>query len=164
MPLEIEWKFVVTRLPAIPAAGGETIDQGYFNAAQGPAVRVRLKGGKATLDVKAEVAGTRGPGGPQVCREFVYAIPREDAEQLLALAPWRIRKTRHRVAGGIELDVFEGPHAGLVIAEIEVPERGDVPAPPPGWEWTDVSSDVRYVNRMLAEHGVPAGAPRCRVG
>lgn len=164
MPVEIEWKFAVERLPGIPATGGETIDQGYFNAAHGPAVRVRLKGAKASIDVKAEVPGTRGAGGPQVCREYAYAIPPADAAELLALAPWRIRKTRHRLPGGIELDVFEGPHAGLVVAEIEVEDLGSAPAAPPGWTWRDVSSDVRYVNRMLAEHGVPADAPRCRVG
>lgn len=169
MALEIEWKFVVTRLPALPAAESETIDQGYFSGGVGvPAVRVRLKersgARKGSLDVKAEVPGSRREGAPQTCREFVYAIPAADAEELLPLAPWRIRKRRWTLPSGLELDVFEGPHAGLVVAELEVAEGTPAPPPPPGWEWRDVSADPRYVNRVLAEHGVPADAPRCRIG
>lgn len=164
MALEIEWKFVVRRIPALPGGPGSRIVQGYLSPAGGPAVRVRLRDGRGTLDVKAEVAGTRVPGSPQVCREFMYPIPADDAAELLALAPWRVEKTRWDVPGGIELDVFDGPHAGLVVAECEVPEGTPAPPPPEGWEWTDVSSDVRYANRALAELGVPPDAPRCRVG
>ena len=163
MAIEIEWKFVVTRLPSEPAGRSERIDQGYFGGG-GPAVRVRLRGARASIDVKAEVPGSRAAGSPQTCREFVYEIPRADAEELVTLAPWRIAKTRWYVAGGIELDVFEGPHAGLVLAEVEVAAGTPAPSPPHGWEWCDVSSDVRYVNRSLAEHGLPADAPRCRIG
>lgn len=174
MALEIEWKFLVTRLPAAPdRLGGRAvrIEQGYFSAAGGPAVRVRLKDGKGSLDVKAEVPGTRAAGSPQVCREYCYPIPAAEAAELLALAPWRVTKTRYVFADGIELDVFDGPHAGLVLAELEIPApcadetqatcpdgsraRPVPPAPPAGWEWRDVSSDLRYVNRALAEHGVP---------
>jgi CYTH domain-containing protein len=161
MELEVEWKFVVTRLPDPPRGPGVRIDQGYFSAAGPTAIRVRLKDGKGSVDFKVEVPGSRAPGAPQMCREFIYPIPGADAAALLALAPWRIVKTRWMVPGGIELDVFEGPHAGLVIAEAEVPEGTPAPPPPPGWEWRDVSSDLRYVNRALAEHGIPPDAPRC---
>lgn len=164
MTVEIEWKFVVLRLPAAPAGRSERIDQGYFSAGGGPAVRVRSKGARTSIDVKAEVPGTRAAGSPQTCREFSYEIPSADAAALLALAPWRIAKTRWHVAGGIELDVFEGPLAGLVVAEVEVPEGTPAPPAPKGWTWRDVSSDVRYVNRSLAEHGVPSDAPRCVIG
>jgi adenylate cyclase len=169
MPIEIEWKFVVVRMPAPaalatrPGVVTEAIDQGYFSAEGAPAVRVRTKGAKASLDVKAAVPPAPGApaGGPQVCREFQYAIPRADAEALLLLAPWRIRKTRHTLPDGLEVDVFEGPHAGLVVAEMEVAEAGAAPSPPAGWEWRDVSQDIRYVNRAMAQHGVPPDAPRC---
>lgn len=162
MALEVEWKFAVERMPPVPAGTpSERIEQGYFGGADGPAVRVRIKGAKTTLEVKAEVPGRRGPGAPQVCREFVYAIPAGDAAALLALAPWRVVKTRFALPGGIELDVFEGVHAGLVVAECEVPDGTPAPPPPPGFVWRDVSSDVRYVNRALAENGMPEGAPRC---
>ncbi|MCG3134968.1 MAG: hypothetical protein HMLKMBBP_02441 [Planctomycetes bacterium] len=163
MAIEIEWKFLVTKLPGAADdvardAGARTdvIDQGYFSVAHGPAVRVRLKGGRASLDVKAAAGSGSAAAGPQVCREFSWEIPRADAEALLALAPWRIRKTRHTFPSGIELDVFEGPHAGLVVAEFETDDAAaGPPEPPPGWEWRDVSRDLRYVNRALAEHGVP---------
>ena len=169
MPLEIEWKFVVARIPALPRGAPETTDQGYFCGGAGvPSIRVRLKGRtgamRGTLDVKAEVPGSRREGGPQVCREFAYEVPVADAEELLPLAPWRIRKRRWTLASGIELDVFDGPHAGLVVAEMEVSQGAPAPPPPPGWEWRDVSADARYVNRALAEMGVPGDAPLCRVG
>jgi CYTH domain-containing protein len=164
MALEIEWKFVVTRLPSLPPGPGVRIEQGYFTTAGPTAVRVRLKDGRGSVDFKAEVPGTRAAGAPQTCREFIYPVPAGDAAELLALAPWRISKTRWNLPGGIELDVFEGPQAGLVVAEAEVPEGTPAPPPPPGWEWRDVSSDVRYVNRALAELGVPPDAPRCRIG
>jgi adenylate cyclase len=164
MALEIEWKFVVIAMPARPAGDGVPIEQGYFSPQDGPAVRVRVKGAKSSLDVKAELPGSRGKGSPQQCREFVYPIPRKDADELLALAHWRIKKTRYRLRSGLEVDFFEGPHEGLVLAELEVEKAGPPPEAPRGWTWRDVSHDHRYVNRALAEDGVPASAPRCRFG
>ena len=127
-------------------------------------MRVRLKAGTGTIDVKAEIPGSNRPGSPQTCAEYTYVIPASDARELLPLAPWRILKRRWKLPSGIELDVFDGPHEGLVVAELEVEEGTPAPPAPAGWEWREVSSDRRYVNRALAEHGVPAGAPRCRIG
>ena len=159
MALEIEWKLFVTRLPALPQVPSRSIVQGYFDPDGRPAIRVRLKDGKATLNFKHPLENARQPGGPQQCHEFEYSIPDEDGEALLELARHRIGKRRYLLPSGIELDVFEGPHAGLIVAELEVEEAGDAPTPPQGWEWTDVSSDVRFSNRWMAENGIPDGAP-----
>jgi adenylate cyclase len=164
MALEIEWKFVVLRMPARPRGRGVTIDQGYFSVEGGPAVRVRRKGRETTLDVKAPASKGRRRGRPVASREFVYDVPAADAASLLRVAPFRIRKQRHVLASGLEVDVFEGRHRGLVLAEMEVKRAGRPPEPPEGWAWRDVSHDARYSNRAMAEHGLPRGAPRCRFG
>lgn len=157
MALEIEWKFLVTRYPGPPSAGGTSIEQGYLDADARPSVRVRLRDGNGTLNIKQTVDDAPGRG-PLVCHEYEYPIPADDARGLLALARERIAKTRYVLPSGIELDVFEGAFAGLVIAELEVPEVGAPPRPPDGWEWRDVSSDLRYTNRALAAHGLPDDA------
>jgi len=114
-----------------------------------------LKGGKATLNLKSRIEERTAEGAPQTCHEFEYEIPRGDGERLLELARCTIAKMRYVMPDGLELDVFEGRHAGLVMAEMEVAEGTPCPHPPPGWEWRDVSHDPRYSNRWMAEHGIP---------
>lgn len=162
MALEIEWKFLVTHLPALPDVPGVRIDQGYLDADAKPSVRARIKGDQGYLNLKSEVAGTREAGGPQTCHEFDYPIPLSDAEQLLELARHRVQKTRYVLPDGLELDVFHGVHEGLVLAELEVEEGDPPPDPPEGWSWRNVSADRRFSNRWLAEHGLPEGAELAR--
>jgi CYTH domain-containing protein len=155
MALEIEWRFLVTRLPRIPpAARRMRLVQGYLTRGT-PAVRVRLAGDEAWLSVKG--AALPAPGGGPVARpEFEYRVPPADAEAMLALCPARVEKTRLWLPGGIELDLFEGAHTGLVLAELEVTEAGAAPSPPEGWEWRDISGDGRYSNQGLAFEGLPS--------
>lgn len=155
MAVEIEWKLLVTRMPDLGDVPGTRIVQGYLDADARPTVRVRLKGGKATLNLKSRIEERTAEGSPQTCHEFEYEIPRGDGERLLELARCTIAKTRYVMPEGLELDVFEGRHAGLVMAEMEVAEGTPCPQPPPGWEWRDVSHDPRYSNRWMAEHGIP---------
>jgi CYTH domain-containing protein len=121
-------------------------------------------GERGFLTIKAGMPGGTGKG-PSRRMEFEYEIPARDAKALVQMSPLRVEKKRYLLDGGIELDVFEGPHEGLVIAEVEV-EDGDAPAPEPpdGWEWIDVSGDLCYSNRALAEHGTPNDAPRAAIG
>lgn len=155
-PLEIEWKFRVTHLPALPGIEPVRIRQAYFDGPPSPAIRVRLKGEAGYITIKAADLEATVEGGPLTCEEFEYAIPAHDARRLLEIAPFPIEKDRYVLPSGLELDVFHGAHAGLILAELEVSEAGEPPASPEGWAWTDVSTDPRYTNRCLAEHGVPA--------
>ena len=85
------------------------------------------------------------------------AIDAATFELLLAQAdPGRqpIRKTRH-VFGydgeRLELDVFEGPLAGLVLLEIELDDEHIVPSVPPELgPYRDVSEEAQYLNWNLA--------------
>ena len=162
MAVEIEWKFLVLRCPRPPRAGGAAIVQGYLDADARPTVRVRLttRDGvtRANLNLKHRLDPANRDGAPQTALEFEYPLPEHDARELLGIARATVSKTRHLLPGGIELDVFDGALAGLVVAEIEVERAGERPEPPAGFVWRDVSSDVRFSNRALAEHGRPAGA------
>jgi CYTH domain-containing protein len=73
----------------------------------------------------------------------------------------RIAKTRHLVPleSGVtaEVDVFEGPHAGLLTAEIEFPStEASAAFAPPEWLGLEVTGDARYANQSLALAGVPS--------
>lgn len=109
-------------------------------------MRVRLENGHiATLTVKIGRTMTRD--------EFEYAIPVADAEELIGTAIGLvIRKTRHNVPfkGFVwEVDVFEGAHEGLVIAEVEMGDESDNPELP-DWVGDEVTGQYRYSNQALA--------------
>jgi adenylate cyclase len=56
----------------------------------------------------------------------------------------------------VELDVYHGSLAGLVVAEVEFTSAGEsmrFTAPP--WFGTDVTEDEAYRNVHLALHGKP---------
>ena len=63
-----------------------------------------------------------------------------------------IIKTRYIVPQGrvsFEVDVFEGDHKGLIIAEIELPsEKTSIDLPP--WIGKEVTGDKRYYNSYLS--------------
>jgi adenylate cyclase len=125
--------------------------QGYLAREDGVSVRVRLGGATAKLTIK-------GPAG-LVRPEFEYAIPLADAEEMLAAlcAGRSLVKTRHEVPlDGLvwEVDVFEGPLAGLVIAEVELPAP-DHPVHLPAWLGREITGDPRYANAALASAAAP---------
>lgn len=147
MGVEIERKFLVASDAWRQTAdAGTAIEQGYL--ARGPQmlVRVRLAGDNGWLTLKERTAGP-------VRAEYEYPIPAEDARALLALcAPHVLRKRRHRLPAGAlcwEIDVFEPPHKGLVMAEIELadPDQGFAR---PAWLGREVTSDPAYTNAALA--------------
>jgi adenylate cyclase len=163
MPVEREWRFLVLALPSLRGRKSKRLRQGYLHAEKGLTVRVRIEDDEAKLTIKLAEANRRGPG-PQARPEFEYAIPPADARRLMRAADGVLAKRRYRF-GRIELDVFEGPLAGLVLAEVEVKGRATrAPRPPAGWTWRDVTRDSRYGNARLAREGLPKGTPRARLG
>lgn len=158
MPVETEWRFLVTRLPAVPGAPFERIEQSYFLTDPPFAGRVRLRNGHGTLTFKGMRAHS-SPGQPVTRPEYEYEIPARDAREMLDALPRRIVKRRYDLEGGMELDIFEEEFAGLVIAEFEVSAGTPPPDPPAGWAWTDISHDERYTNVALQKNGLPPGCP-----
>lgn len=157
MGIEIERKFLVTSEDWRSAiVSSNHLQQGYLSSSAKATVRIRLfDGAKAVLTLKGAPSGL-------VRAEYEYDVPVDEGRELLEMSrPHVVEKRRHRVphAGLIwEVDVFEGIHAGLVIAEVEL-ERPDQPVVLPSWVGAEVTEDDRYANASLSRSpGVPEPA------
>lgn len=147
MPQEIERKFRVRddgwRSEARDAT---TLRQGFLVTEAERTVRVRVTDTAAMLTIKGRSEGARRA-------EYEYALPREEAEEILDTLCLRplIEKTRYRVDHGgytWEVDEFFGDNAGLVVAELEVDDEQDEFARP-SWLGEEVTTDPRYYNARL---------------
>ncbi len=148
MPAEIERKFLVADDSWRDGTPGVRIAQGYLSQDPERTVRVRLAGEKAWITIKGRSQGiTRA--------EFEYAIPPEEARELLGLClPAVIDKTRHEIRHGghlWEVDVFHGENDGLIVAEVELSDENETPEMP-AWLGAEVSDETRYFNSHLARH------------
>ncbi len=148
MARETERKFLVNEFWNATSHHGERFVQGYLCADSQRTVRVRTEADRAVITIKGEtVEITRA--------EFEYAIPYDDARELLALCLHPpIEKVRYRVDVGDslwEVDVFDGSNKGLVIAEIELTSENAAFARP-SWVGDEVTGDPRYGNSRLAAH------------
>ena len=147
MALEIERKFLVDaeKLSEIHLADGEKISQGYLSTDVEKIVRVRIKKNRGFIAVKTKNIGI-------VRKEFEYEIPLADAEELLKLCGKNIlNKIRYKIEFENhlwEVDIFEGRHAGLILAEVEIKNPDEV-VKIPDWIGKEVSKDLRYYNVNL---------------
>jgi len=147
MGTEIERKFlVVGQSWRAGVRSTQTIQQGYLAVGPPTAVRVRVAGERATLNIKTSTTNI-------VRSEFEYPVPLRDAREILDRlcvgAP--IEKVRHRIPIGEhvwELDVFGAANLGLVVAEIEL-ETVDQDFERPDWLGSEVSHDPKYLNTSL---------------
>jgi adenylate cyclase len=151
--IEIERKFLVRDAGWRAGVTKATrIRQAYLRTDGDATVRVRVREGQpATLTVKSQATGLSR-------LEFEYEIPTEDADAMFALRQGAIiEKVRHLVpVDGLEweIDVFEGTHAGLVIAELELTSPTQAFALPP-WVGAEVTGDLAYYNSALARGLTP---------
>ena len=155
MATEIERKFLLASDDwRAPADDGVRMRQGYLSGPssdknQQSSVRVRIAGEQASLNIKSATLGISR-------QEYEYSIPLADANEMLdtlADGPL-IEKTRYHVQHGAhtwEIDVFAGDNQGLVVAEIELAEEGEV-FEKPTWLGEEVSADPRYYNVCLVKH------------
>lgn len=147
MGKEIERKFLLANQDWQDGSEGKSLRQGYLCLGPPVAVRVRVGGGEAVINVKkATVALTRD--------EFEYAIPLADAEEMLAglcvgSIIEKVRYKMHYKGCTWEIDVFHGANAGLLVAEVEL-ESEDQPFEKPPWLGREVSHDPRYLNTHLS--------------
>lgn len=144
--MEIERKFLLTRLPDnLPP--GAAIRQGYLAVDGTVEVRVREIGDEAVLTIKA------GHGEERV-EEEVPISPERFAALWPLTAGRRVSKTRHRLAFDphvVEVDVYDAPLAGLLVAEVEfASSQASREFAPPPWLGAEVTGDRRYANASLA--------------
>jgi CYTH domain-containing protein len=146
---EIERKFLLKRLPEkLKRSRHSLIAQGYLAAEPGGRhVRLRKKGKTASLTFKV------GRGRSREEREIKLS-----AKQFAMLWPAtvgrRLRKLRYDVPWKnllIEIDVYRGKHTGLMVAEVEFPDRATCRRfKPPSWFGREVTGEKRYSNVRLA--------------
>ncbi|HNY01008.1 MAG TPA: CYTH domain-containing protein [Bacteroidales bacterium] len=148
VPLEIERKFLVNKelWQATRRSAGELYTQAYLHREAGLTIRVRVVGTTGYLTIKGPQEGCSRP-------EFEYAVPAEDAEEIIRLFGGScIRKIRTRIPAGShtwEVDEFLEENSGLVVAEIEL-THPDEAFERPAWLGEEVTHDWRYSNSELS--------------
>ena len=146
---EIERKFLLKQLPErLKQARRCVIAQGYLAAEPGGRhVRLRKKGKTASLTFKV------GRGAHREEREIKLS-----AKQFTALWPAtvgrRLYKVRYEIPWKnslIEIDIYRRKHKGLVVAEVEFPDRTACRKfKAPAWFGREVTGNKRYSNVRLA--------------
>ena len=124
MAQEIERKFLVKDDSYRQLADSKSrIKQGYICSARGRTVRVRIRDKEGFLTIK-------GPSDESGLSRYEWErqIPLHEAEELMKLCePGLIDKTRYLVNFDnhtFEVDEFYGENDGLVVAEVELSNRG----------------------------------------
>ena len=147
MPLEIERKFLVTSDDYKLSAKIVEIRQAYLSIDANMAIRTRVEGIQASLNIKSKQS-------ERVNHEFEYVIPLDEARSLIGMSPYLvIEKTRHMVTyegKTWEVDEFHADNEGLTVAEIELDDENEVFGKPP-WLGGEVTDDYRYLNSNLAK-------------
>ncbi len=146
---EIERKYLIRELPEdLRRWQHWPIAQGYLaTESAGRQVRLRKKGKQTSLTFKV------GRGAHREERE-INLSPKQFAALWPGTAGRRLRKMRYEIPWRgllIEIDVYRGKHAGLVVAEVEFPNLAMCRKfKPPGWFGREVTGQKAYSNVRLA--------------
>ena len=145
---EIERKFLVDRDRFPGSQEKSVMKQGYLSVDPERVVRIRREDDTARLTIKGKMEGITRP-------EFEYAIPPDEADELLKLAlPTPIEKVRYMLnieGSEWEVDEFLGENLGLWVAEIELESEEQSFTKPP-WLGEEVTHDRRYYNSQLSQN------------
>ena len=146
---EIERKFLIKLLPVqILRSRHFQLAQGYLaNERGGRHVRLRKKARTASLTFKV------GRGSAREEREIRLG-PKQFAILWPATRGRRLRKTRYEIPWKnlkIEIDIYHGRNHGLMVAEVEFPNRASCRRfKPPRWFGREITGEKRYSNVRLA--------------
>jgi len=146
--MEIERKFLIHTLPEnLESYPHKEIAQGYI--CTDPVVRIRRSDDNYILTCKSK--------GLMAREEFELPLSKEAFEHLKPKTDGIfIEKTRYLIPFDnhltIELDIFHGAHAPLVLAEVEFPSIEEANAfTPPAWFGEDVTNSSKYHNSTLSQ-------------
>jgi adenylate cyclase len=154
-PVEVERKWLVDTPLDLPAHQGKHVIQGYIAVADdGTEVRLRQIGEQYFQTVKSQGGLVRG--------EIEVELSRQQFETLWpATAGRRLEKTRYQLPWGgktVEVDVYHGSLAGLVVVEVEFSSTSEsTQFVPPAWFGREVTEDNSYKNVNLVQQGAPGG-------
>lgn len=146
--MEIERKFLVKEIPVrLTDYPCLQIEQGYLNT--DPVVRIRRTNNTYTLTYKGKGLMVREEYNLPLNRT-AFCHLKEKIDGLLIqkrryLLPYQDKYT-------IELDIFDGSHAPLVLAEVEFETEEEANAfIPPEWFGEDVTFSTMYHNSVLSQ-------------
>lgn len=145
--MEIERKYLISHLPEqLEQYPHRQLEQGYLSTS--PVVRVRKDNDKYELTYKSK--------GMMVREEYNLPLTKESYEHLRTKIDGRlIIKKRYCIPYAnytIELDVFEGELAPLVLAEVEFSTEEEANSfLPPDWFSEDVTFSPLYHNSFLSQ-------------
>lgn len=153
---EIERKWLVRDLPRLEELKGDRILQGYLSiSSDGTEVRIRRKGDTYFETVKSHGGLTRDEIEVEISQcQFRTLWPATEGR--------RVEKTRYALPWNgyqLELDVYRGALADLVVVELEFTSAEESKQfSPPAWFGEDVTDDTRYKNSSLAVDGRPTSS------
>ena len=144
--MEIERKYLIRKLPEnLETYAYHDIEQAYLCTA--PVVRIRRQDDRYILTYKSS---------GMMAQEYNLPLTREAYEHLKAKADGNvITKRRYLIPLDdvltIELDLFSGTFAGMILAEVEFPtEEAANTFTPPDWFIEDVTFKKEYHNSYLS--------------
>ena len=154
--LEIERRFLVRKRPTgWKRKASSEIVQGYFPTSKRELeIRLRRKDSKHFITVK-------GGRGRRRLEEEIEISQRRFQSLWPLTREARVTKRRYQIPCGentIEVDVYKGPHRGLVTADVEFNSLHESRAfQPPKWLGREITGKEQYANRTLARRkAVPA--------
>ena len=145
--MEIERKYLIPEIPNnLHITKTRKLEQGYLCTS--PVVRIRKDNDQYELTYKSS--------GLMVRQEYNLPLTKEAYEHLRKKADGRlIVKTRYEIPLDdrykIELDIFHGDLAPLILAEVEFADEDEANQfTPPEWFGEDVTFSSRYHNSNLS--------------
>ncbi len=152
--VEIERKWLIQSPPEdLESYECLVIEQAYLSSS--PTVRVRKENDDYYLTYKSSGKGKTDT--PMSRTEYNLPLDRDSYEHLKEKKDGiLISKKRYLIPieNGlkIELDVFDAPYEGLMVAEVEFESLEDAKAyTPPDWFGKDVTEDPKYKNAVMAK-------------
>lgn len=146
--MEIERKYLIDTLPfSLADYKSNKIKQAYISTS--PVIRIRQLNDTYILTVKGK--------GTMIREEFELPISEDQFQELSRKTEgYIIEKTRYYIPYDdhvIELDLFDGHHKGLILAEVEFknPDAANH-FNPPIWFGTDVTELPTYHNSHLSQY------------
>ena len=147
--MEIERKYLIENIPfSLDQFPSRRIRQAYI--CTDPVIRVRQKDDEYILTVKGR--------GMLVREEVEMPLSKNSFDSLYDKKEGiAISKTRYLIPEDhgytIELDVFDQPYEGFIMAEVEFPgEEEALSYTPPAWFSKEVTTDPRFFNSALSSN------------
>lgn len=160
--MEIERKFTIKSLPAhLEQYPFHHIEQAYLNT--DPVIRIRKQDDTYYLTYKGKGLLAREEYNLPLNEQSYYHLRQKADGNVIAKKRYLIPIEHPTFASGfqipvdpisltIELDIFEAPFEGLIIAEVEFPTQEMAEAfLPVDWFLQDVTDDPAYHNSNLSQ-------------